>query len=102
MATRVELTKDGIFKKSYVGFSWTVLFFYFFVPLIRGDFKWFFIMLGIEILFGFISAGISVPIVHLILAIIYNKIYTQNLLEKGYVPVNERSYQILRSRNLVI
>ncbi len=32
-------------KESYVGFSWTTFFFGPFVPLFRGDFKWFFIML---------------------------------------------------------
>ena len=58
------------------GFSWTMLFFGIFVPLYRGDWKWFLIIL-IANLFTYGLASI-------VFAFIYNKIYINDLLEKGY------------------
>ena len=41
----IEDKKDKLVKEAPVGFSWTVLFFGGFVPLVRGDWGYFFIML---------------------------------------------------------
>ena len=58
------------------GFSWTMLFFGVFVPLYRGDWKWFLIILIANIFtYGWASV---------VFAFIYNKIYINDLLEKGY------------------
>lgn len=59
-----------------IGFSWTVLFFSFFVPLFRGDWKWFVIMFLLAWITGNLSA---IP-----LAFFYNKIYAKDLLRRGY------------------
>ena len=87
MAQMIVLEKNGIQKKSFVGFSWTTFFFGFFVPLIRGDIKWFLIML----ILSFLSFGLA----QFILCFLYNKFYTVNLLEKGYSPADEFSRSIL-------
>ena len=72
MAQMIVLEKNGIQKKSFIGFSWTTFFFGFFVPLIRGDIKWFLIML----ILSFLSFGLA----QFILCFLYNKCYTVNLL----------------------
>ena len=87
MAMRVRLKHPatGIMKAGYVGFSWTSLFFGGLPAIIRGD-----VGIGLAVLFGGIvatalSAGLLWFVVGLIWAVIYNKIYTLGLIEKGYV-----------------
>ena len=94
MAQMIVLEKKGIQKKSFVGFSWTTFFFGFFVPLIRGDIKWFLIML----ILSFLSFGLA----QFILCFLYNKFYTVNLLEKGYSPADEFSRSILKIKGIII
>lgn len=74
-------------KLAKIGFSWTVLCFNFFPPLFRGDWKWGAIMFGCTILTGNISA--------LVFMFIYNKLYINELLSKGYQANNEISRQLL-------
>ena len=94
MAQMIVLEKNGIQKKSFVGFSWTTFFFGFFVPLIRGDIKWFLIML----ILSFLSFGLA----QFILCFLYNKFYTVNLLVKGYSPADEFSRSILKIKGIII
>ena len=94
MAQMIVLEKNVIQKKSFVGFSWTTFFFGFFVPLIRGDIKWFLIML----ILSFLSFGLA----QFILCFLYNKFYTVNLLEKGYSPADEFSRSILKIKGIII
>ncbi|WP_158654013.1 HrgC protein [Helicobacter cetorum] len=95
MATTISLTKkeNNLNKRAFVGFSWTTLFFGFFVPLFRGDWKWFIIM--------FIADCVTLWIANLIFIFVYNRIYTINLLEKGYEPADEYSRGILRAKGIV-
>ena len=67
-------------KEAPVGFSWTILFFGFFPPFFRGDFKWGLIMLFAALLTSFISS--------LVFMFIYNKIYLKSLLEMGYTSID--------------
>jgi len=99
---RMLTNEAGVIKKVKQGFSWTLFFFGRFVPLLRGDFKYFGILAIITVitesagkkskykneynLFNTIYlVGIVVGIIaHIILSFIYNGIYTDNLLKKGY------------------
>lgn len=95
MATTVHLKNaDGVVKTGIVGFSWTTLFFGLFVPLLRGDMKWFFIML----IFGILTLGL----VQIIFCFIYNKKYTEALIDKGFYPVDESSKITLQKYGLVV
>lgn len=67
---------NGVRKEVKEGFSWTMLFFGVFVPLLRGDWKWFFITL----LVAAITSGIS----WFIFPFFYNKLYLNDLLNNGY------------------
>jgi len=78
MATAVNIrhASSGMVEKGYVGFSWTYLFFGFFVPLFRGE-------LGVgalHILFSFLTCGFW----NLIAAFIYNRQYMKRKLTNGW------------------
>ena len=101
----VTLKNDaGLQKQAKVGFSWTTLFFSFFVPLLRGDFKWAILMFLVEV---FISIGLVIPIfilsflVHLVFPFIYNRKYIEGLLENGYKPANEESKKMLQRKGII-
>lgn len=88
-------TPTGILKQVKLGFSWTMLFFGIFVPLVRGDIKWFLITLIIAI----ITAG---TVVWLIFPFFYNKIYIKGLLEKGWLPADEAAANSLRAKGIFV
>lgn len=67
---------NGVTKEVKKGFSWTMLFFGIFVPLVRGDWKW-----G---LISIVLAPITFGISWLVFPFIYNKLYLNDLLNKGY------------------
>ena len=84
----ITLKNDaGITKTVKVGFSWTVFFFGFFVPLFRGDWKWALIMVASEIALAFLTMGFGSLILHIIFILKYNEWYINDLKEKGYKVV---------------
>ena len=94
MAKRVSFIhpQTGLIKSGFYGFSWTFLFFGWFVPLFRGE-----LMIA---LLHFTITVITIGLWQIIFAFLYNKQYTTRLLEKGYVlndsaEVNEEARQKL-------
>ncbi len=128
MVTTINLKKDNLIKKGFVGFSWTTLFFGFLVPIIRGDVRWAIVMFislccyyflvgaiidgmfpdinkipddDLIVIFLVVFLGNIINIVNIIIAFVYNKHYTAKLLEDGYEPADEYSRGILRSRGMI-
>ncbi len=78
----------GETHKAPVGWCWTILFFWLFVPIFRRDWKWailYFLLIGIVIIIPPIS--ILEFFVHLYFIGGYNKLYIQNLIRKGFYAV---------------
>jgi hypothetical protein len=79
MAKQVQLLhpQSGLMKTGYYGFSWTYLFFGWFVPVFRGE-------LTIALLHLVITI-VTFGLWQIIIAFLYNKQYMTRMLEKGYV-----------------
>jgi len=85
---------SGLVKQVPVGFSWTTLLFGAFVPLLRGDIKWFIIFMVVSIL--------TVGLAWFVIPFVYNKIYIKELLQRGFVPADEFSKNYLVQKGLII
>ena len=79
MATKVIIQHpaNGLTKDGYFGYSWTYLFFGWFVPLFRGELG----VAALHLLFTMFTFGLW----QLIVSFLYNKQYMTRMLEKGYV-----------------
>jgi hypothetical protein len=79
MAKKVALIhpQTGLMKSGYYGFSWTFLFFGWFVPVFRGELFVALLHLAITV--------VTFGIWQVIIAFLYNKQYMTRMLEKGYV-----------------
>ena len=84
MPVQLKHRQSGIVKNGYYGFSWTSFFFGGFPALFRGDVAYGLGVLVAGVLFGAYSFGFLWFIVGLVWACIYNKNYTQRLLQAGY------------------
>lgn len=93
---RIVLSNDKTYMNKEIPYlySWISLVFVFFVPLFRGDIRWFLMYLFSTLL----TAGIA----NLILAYFYNRKYILNLLRNGYVPANEETEILLQLKNIKI
>lgn len=86
MAQKVTIKHppSGLVKTGYYGYSWTYLFFGWWVPLIRGELG----TAALHLLFTFATLGIW----QFIVSFMYNKQYmTRMLAEKGYVLADTES-----------
>ena len=89
MAHNIITLEKGLSRKpAIIGFSFTTLFFGWFVPLFRSDIKWFAIMLIASI----VSLGLS----WFVFPFIYNKLYLNLLLEEGYKPASKEEELALK------
>lgn len=103
---RVRLkNSSGQIKEVKLGYSWTTFFFGFFVPLLRGDFRNFLIQFGVCT--ACVLADFIIPIIPILafwgfnifyVALNYNKMYTQTLIQKGFTPASETDEQMLISK----
>ena len=71
-------------KEIKLGFSWTMFLFGVFVPLFRGDWKWFLIIFGINLALTIVGLSFIVPFLMLGISFFYNQLYAKDLYEKGY------------------
>ena len=78
MATKIILKHEasGLVKPGYYGFSWTYLFFGFFVPAIRGE-----ILIS---LLHFMLNIVTFGIWWIAMIFLYNKQYMRRMLENGW------------------
>ncbi|NLV82325.1 MAG: hypothetical protein GXZ18_04845 [Synergistaceae bacterium] len=84
----------GQVRTAKVGFSWTVFFFGFFVPIFRGDVKWTVIM--------FVASVLTVWLANLVFCFTYNGTYIRDLLAKGYYPTDDYSKNVLRAKRYIV
>ena len=97
----IKHRESGMMKEGLYGFSWTCLFFGFFVPLFRGDLifagLFFFLTSGSWFLFGYIPL-----LLHLIFAFLYNKQYMTRMFEKGWelADTDARNYEARAALNM--
>jgi len=73
----IQHPTSGLTRKGYFGFSWTYLFFGWWVPMFRGELG----VAALHLLFTVVTLGLW----QIIVAFLYNKQYMTRMLEKGYV-----------------
>jgi hypothetical protein len=74
---RIIHSVSGIGKNGYLGYSWTYLFFGWFVPVVRGE-------LGVGVLHLVITL-VSFGLSQLIFPFLYNRQYMNRMLTSGWV-----------------
>lgn len=92
MIVTLKQETTNIVKAVPLGFSWNILFLGPLVPLFRGDFKWFFLG-GLIVM---CTAGLGL----FAFPFIYNKVYVNDLMNKGYVPTDEGSINLLKLKGI--
>lgn len=100
MIVNLKNETTGQFKQSKIGFSWTMFFFGFFVPLFRGDWKWLVIVLLLDLVVGVPTLGFGLWIPNLVLSFLYNKFYVQDLVSAGFKPSDNASKDILKQKGI--
>ena len=125
MSVKVKLEKNGYIKNGFTGFSWTTMFFGFWVPLFRlklKDFLMFFIFFGFKIFTFYLfflqmsknmyfqfyfSYTALIPLIlfavvssaEIWIAYYYNKYYTENLLADGFCTMDGDEYSAAILKN---
>lgn len=92
----VYLPETGKRKNNIkLGYSWTTLFFGFLVPLFRGDWITFLLLLLVDAALASVSFGFGFTVANFIWAFFYNKVYARRLHKDGYVGVTENDHMSL-------
>lgn len=79
---------NGVTKEVKQGFSWTVFFFGFFVPIFRADWKFAVIMFLASIAGSMVIPGLGSWVIMIIFMFKYNEWYINDLKAQGYRIVN--------------
>lgn len=91
----VQLRNEaGYVKIAKIGFSWTMLFFWFFTPMFRGD--WLHMILSM--LLGYLTRGASL----FIYPFVYNRLYIMGLLAGGWGPLRAEDREILEMKGFKV
>lgn len=88
-------------KQVKVGFSWTEFLWGFWSTVFRGDWKWFIIIVMADLFLGVFTWGGGAILFNLIFGFFYNKLYINDLLNVGYEPANNHSYNMLLMKNYI-
>ncbi|ALB29597.1 hypothetical protein [Companilactobacillus heilongjiangensis] len=88
-------------KEVKVGFSWAEFFWGFWPALFRGDWKWLVVILLVDLVLGVWNNGIGSGLFNMIFAFFYNKLYTNDLLNNGFEPADDSSYNALLAKNYI-
>ena len=96
MATKINIKHEqsGMIKTGFYGYSWTYLFFGWFVPIIRGE-------LGVgalHLLFTLLTGGLW----QLIVSFLYNKHYMTRMMTNGWILDGSDSDKVLAGTALGI
>lgn len=81
-------------KEVKQGFSWVTLFFGIFVPLFRGHFVYFFVLLGLTFL-----GGLGILIAWLVCPFLINQHYYNWLITQGFMPLEEYEKEIQKEED---
>ena len=88
---RIIHSVSGIAKNGYMGYSWTYLFFGWFVPVVRGE-------LGVGVLHLVITL-VSFGLSQLIFPFLYNRQYMNRMLTSGWVlDIADPNYETARQK----
>lgn len=93
MKITLKNQKTGEYKITPIGYSWTNLFFGFLVPICRADWKW----AIIQGVLGIITSGLS----WLVIPFFYNKWYIKDLINKGFLPEDILSSNVLIGKGII-
>jgi hypothetical protein len=96
MATSVLIrhSASGLTRRGYVEFSWTYLFFGWFVPLFRGEL----VIAALHLLFTIVTGGLW----QLIVCFLYNRQYMIRMLTSGWVLADNEERNAMAARRLDI
>ena len=92
MIVNLKNPNTNQFKQVKIGFSWTMFFFGFWVPLLI-------IMLLLDII-GLFTFGFVTAIANVVMAFLYNKLYAEDLISKGFKPTDNASVNILNQKGV--
>ena len=92
----------NVVKEVPEGYSWTTFFFGFLPALFRGDLKWAAIIFIAALAIGAITLGFGGLLVGPIFGFFYNKVYTRDLIEKGYEPVDDYAYNYCVDKGIIL